>query len=94
MTNNHVSTCATDDVEDGVPASGTRAAIGRLFAAALDGGRHAEAALHLLGGFDDTAHRASWALLRADLDLDLCTPPDVIASIDRTLATLRDLQRS
>lgn len=76
--------------------------MGRLFAAALDGDRRAEAALHLLGGFDDTAHRASFALLDAGADAGADTgrgparsvPPDVLASIDRTLAALREHQRS
>ncbi|GAA4758182.1 hypothetical protein GCM10023199_42440 [Actinomycetospora chibensis] len=63
-------------------------AIGQLFAAALDGNRRAEAALHLLGGFDDTAHRASWALLCAH-ESGQITPLNVLASIDRTLAALR-----
>jgi hypothetical protein len=70
-----------------------RVVVGRLFAAALDGDRRAEAALHLLGGFDDIAHRASWALLRGDQDHAEPIPPDVLASIDRTLAALRDRQR-
>ena len=76
--------------------------MGRLFAAALDGNRRAEAALHLLGGFDDTAHRASFALLNAGADIGAgagqdparTVPPDVLASIDRTLAALREHQRN
>jgi hypothetical protein len=66
--------------------------VGRLFAAALDGDHRAEAALHLLGGFDDTAHRASFALLDAGAEQDPARPipPDVLASIDRTLAALRE----
>lgn len=50
------------------PDPESRDAIGRLFAAALDGDTRAAAALHLLGGLDttdDTAHRASFALLGA-----------------------------
>lgn len=53
------------------PARESRDAIGRLFAAALDGDTRAAAALHLLGGLDatdDTAHRASFALLGAGLN--------------------------
>ncbi|GAA4929119.1 hypothetical protein [Actinomycetospora succinea] len=71
----------------------SRDAISRLFAAALDGDDRAETALHLLAGLDDTARRASWALLRADQKCAQPTPPWVLASIDRTLATLRHLQR-
>ncbi|GAA4906616.1 hypothetical protein [Actinomycetospora succinea] len=93
MTTHRMSTCDTDYLKAGAPR-GARDAIGRLFTAALDGDRHAEAALHVLGGFDDTAHRASWTLLRADLDHAQPEPPNVLASIDRTLAALRDLQRS
>jgi hypothetical protein len=76
---------------DGGPAG--RSAVGRLFAAALDGDRRAEAVLHLLGGFDHTAHRASFALLSIGPDDRGPTPPDVLASIDRALAALRDHQR-
>lgn len=83
-----------DDLEAGAPGEASRCPIGWLFAAALDGDRHAEAALHLLGGFDDTAHRASWALLRAEHDPAQPTPPEILAGIDRTLAALRDPLRS
>ncbi|MDD7967743.1 hypothetical protein [Actinomycetospora lemnae] len=94
MTTRHTSTRSIDDVEGGAAGGGSRDAVGRLFAAALEGDCHAEAALHLLGGFDDTARRASWALLRANRDPAQPTPPDLLASIDRTLAALRDRQRS
>ncbi|MEJ2865329.1 hypothetical protein [Actinomycetospora flava] len=87
-----MSSRATDDLEAGAPCGASRDAIGRLFAAALDGDRRAEATLRLLGGFDDTAQRASWALLRADHDHTRSMSPDVLASIDRTLAALHDRQ--
>jgi hypothetical protein len=89
MTTRHLSSRATGAPEAGAPGA-SRTAIDRLFAAALDGDRRAEAALHLLGGFDDTARRASWALLGVDEIPALLTPPDVLASIDRTIAALRD----
>jgi hypothetical protein len=94
MTTHYVRSRATDDLEAGAPGGSSRDAIGRLFAAALNGDRRAEAALHLLGGFDDTAHRASWALLRAGHDPAQPAPPDELASIDRTLAALCARQRS
>ena len=94
MTTHHVNSRATEDLEAGATGSASRDAIGRLFAAALDGDPQAEAALHLLGGFDDAANRASWALLRTDLNLARPAPPDVLASIDRTLAALRERLRS
>ncbi|WP_328304537.1 hypothetical protein [Actinomycetospora sp. NBC_00405] len=90
----HVSSCGTDNREAGDPGGTPRDAISRLFARALDGDRRAEAALHLLGGFDEAAHHASWALLTADQDPALPTPSDVLASIDRTLAALHDRQIS
>jgi hypothetical protein len=93
MNSHQLSSQATDDPEAGAPEGASRDAIGGLFAAALDGDRGAEAALHLLGGFDDTARLASWALLRSQ-DPAQPTPPDVLASIDRTLAAVRDRQRS
>lgn len=86
MTTHHVSSRATALEADGT----SRDVIGRLFAAALDGDRRAEAALHLLGGLNDEAHCGSWALLCRDRDPAQLTPPDVLASIDRTLAALRD----
>ena len=87
MTTNHVTSRATGNLE---PGGTPRDGIGRLFAAALDGDRRAEAALHLLGAFDDTAHRASWALLGVDHDSAQVTSPNVLASINRTLAALRE----
>ena len=93
MTIHNARARAAADRDGGTPGGGGRDAISRLFAAALEGDHHSEAALHLLAGFDDTAHRASWALLHADLNLAKPTSPDVMASIDRTLAALRDLQR-
>ncbi|MDD7936719.1 hypothetical protein [Actinomycetospora straminea] len=90
------------------PGREGRDAIGQLFAAALDGDTRAAAALHLLGGLDhtdDTAHRASFALLgaghdsarhdsaRHDSARDDCAepiPPDVLAGIDQALAAARD----
>ena len=89
-----MNSLAADELEAGAPGGSSREAIGRLFAAALDGDRRAEAALHLLGGFNDAAHRASWALLRADEDLAQPIPLGVLASIDRTMAALRHRQRS
>ncbi|MEJ2865902.1 hypothetical protein [Actinomycetospora flava] len=93
------------DPVDSEPAAGhgppgDRGAIGRLFAAALDGDTRAAAALHLLGGLggpddpDDTAHRASFALLpghdrAAGGDASWQVPPDVLAGIDRALAAAR-----
>jgi RNA polymerase sigma-70 factor (ECF subfamily) len=94
MTSHQNSSRAVDDLEASAASGTRRDATGRLVAAALDGDRRAEAALHVLGGFDDAAHRASWALLRADRDPAQPAPPDVLASIDRTLAALRDGQRS
>lgn len=101
MTPDDYRPCRYRGVE-GTQGGTGRDAVGRLFAAALDGDGRAEAALHLLGGFDDTAHRASFALLDADLDTGADTgdhparpvSPDVLASIDRTLAALREHQRS
>lgn len=90
MSTHHASSRSIDDTEGGAGGDTFREAIGRLFAAALSGDRHAEAALHVMGGFDDIAHRASWALLSVDEVPALRTPPDVLASIDRTLAALRD----
>lgn len=87
-----VESLAIDDLEAGA-RSASKGAVGRLFAAALDGDRRAEAALHLLGSFDDTAHRASWALLRINQDPAQPDPTDLLASIDRTVAALRDRQR-
>ena len=69
-----------------------RSEITRLFAAALDGDRGAEAALNLLGGYDDTAHNASVVLATAGHGA-VPTPPDALASIDRTLAALRHRAR-
>lgn len=83
------------DDRSGVGCSATdRDEVTRLFAAALDGDHRAKATLVLLGGFDDTAHRASVALATAGRDLEEPTPPDVLASIDRTLAVLHDQLRS
>lgn len=82
---------ASDQNDDGPGAGGDatgRDEVTRLFAAALDGDRRAEAALNLLGGFDDTAHRASVVLATAGYEV-AATPPDVLASIDRTLTALR-----
>ena len=100
MTPEHRRRCWSHNVASaqGNQCGTGRDAVGRLFAAALDGDRRAEAALHLLGGFDDTAHRASFALLDA-VDAISATPPgpvppDVLASIDRIVAALRDHQRS
>ena len=90
MTTHHVNSRSRDDLGAGALGATSRDALGRLFAAALDGDRRAEAALHLLGGFDDTAHRASWALLRAAQDPAQSTPADVLASIDRTTVAVRD----
>lgn len=75
------------------PSQMARGEVSRLFAAALDGDRRAEAALHLLGAFDDSAHRASFALASAGHDLDEDMPPGVLAGIDRTLAAARNHQR-
>lgn len=91
MTTRHTSLSTLNELEGGDAGGTLRDAVGRLFASALDGDRRAEAALHLLGGFDDTAQGASRALLRAHQDLAQPIPPDVLASIDRTLAALRDL---
>jgi hypothetical protein len=97
MTINHASPHATDDLQacviGSVAGSASRDVVGRLFAAALDGDRRAGAALHLLGGFDDIANRASWALLRGGQDHAEPIPPDVLAGIDRTLAALRNRRR-
>lgn len=87
MATHDVSFQPLDDLE--VDTATPQDAVARLFTAALDGDRGAETALHLLGGFDETAQRASAALL------DSCGDPrqgtvNVLASIDRTLAALRD----
>lgn len=90
---NHVSDLRGDGSGAGHDPIDRREVTG-LFAAALDGDQRAEAALHLLGGFDETAHHASVALATAGHDLAAPIPPDVLASIDRTLAALRDFERS
>lgn len=93
VTTNHVS----DLRGDGYGAHHDpidRREVTRLFATALDGDQRAEAALHLLGGFDETAHHASVALATSGHNLASAIPPDVLARIDRTLAALRDYERS
>lgn len=90
MTTHHTSSRSIDDLEAAAPSAASADAVSRLFAVALSGDRHAEVALHVMGGFDDIARRASWALLCVDKIPALPTPPDVLASIDRTLAALRD----
>ncbi|MFC5136742.1 hypothetical protein ACFPK1_00730 [Actinomycetospora rhizophila] len=81
------------DQRDDDPGAGhdaiDRDEVTRLFAAALQGDRCAEAALNLLGGFDNIAHRATIALAAAGPNLEEPPPSMVLASIDRTLAALR-----
>ncbi|MDD7966170.1 hypothetical protein [Actinomycetospora lemnae] len=91
MATHNTSSRPLDDLEVDTTAT-PRDAVAQLFAAALDGDRRAEATLHLLGGFDETAQRASAALLDSGSDPRHGTV-DVLASIDRTLAALRDERR-
>jgi len=51
MTTHHASSRSIDDTEGGAGGVTFREAIGRLFAAALSGDRHAEAALHVMLAF-------------------------------------------
>lgn len=74
--------------------AGAQSEITRLFAVALGGDRGAEAAVNLLRAYEDTAHRASFALATAGHNGSKTTPLNVLASIDRTLAALRDRARS
>jgi hypothetical protein len=91
MTTKHTTPFSTaGNIASAIP--GSRDAVGLLFAIALEGEQGAEAALHLLGGWDESAHRASWALLTRGCNPTDSTPPDVLASIDRTLAALRTHQ--
>ncbi|GLZ50327.1 hypothetical protein Acsp06_65120 [Actinomycetospora sp. NBRC 106375] len=86
MTTNHTSPDAPPRPSD----SAGRDELAALFAAALEGDRSAERALHLWGGFDENARRASWALLTPTRETDEPMPPHVLASIDRIVAALRD----
>lgn len=94
MTTRDTSSLPIADLKVETFGSAFRGAISRLFASALDGDRRAEAALHLLGSFDDTAQHASWALLRADRSFAQPATCDLLASVDRVVATLRDRQPS
>ncbi|GAA4893825.1 hypothetical protein [Actinomycetospora straminea] len=93
MTTKHAADRPDDESRVSLDAV-DRNEVARLFTAALDGDHRAEAALVLLGGFDAAAHRASVALATAGHDVKEPTPPDVLASVERTLAALRDRHRS